>query len=56
MLFRKHTIPIYEYTPNQLKQYITGNGKASKVLMQQMAMKLFHLDAVPKRHDTADAL
>lgn len=56
MLFRKHTIPLYEYTPNQLKQYITGNGRASKELMQQMAMKLFDLDEMPKWHDTADAL
>lgn len=56
MLFRKHTIPIIEYTPNQLKQGITGNGKASKQAMQKMIQKLFQLDELPKYHDTADAL
>lgn len=56
MLFRRHTIPIYEWTPIQLKKNITGNGKAGKEAMQKMIMKLFQLDQQPKRHDTADAL
>ncbi len=56
MLFRKHTIPLHEYTPNQLKKYVTGNGKAAKESMQHMIQKLYHLEEMPERHDTADAL
>ena len=49
-------VPIYEYTPMQVKQAITGYGKAVKKLMQEMSRLLLHLDAVPKPDDTADAL
>lgn len=56
MLFRKHTIPLYEYTPPQLKKSITGSGLASKRAMQLMTQKLFSLEQAPTRHDTADAL
>ncbi len=56
MLFRKHTIPIFERTPQQLKKYITGNGLASKDAMQRMIVKLYRLEEKPKWHDTADAL
>lgn len=56
MLFRKHTIPIHERTPQELKKYITGNGKASKEAMQRMIVKLYQLEEMPKWHDTADAL
>ena len=56
MLFRKFTIPLHEYTPNQLKQYVTWNGKASKESMQKTIQKIYHLDEMPEYHDTADAL
>lgn len=56
MLFRKHTIPIHERTPQELKKYITGNGQASKEAMQRMVDKLYQLEETPKRHDTSDAL
>ena len=56
MLFRKFTLPIHEYTPNQLKKYVTWNGRAGKEAMQKMIMRLFHLEELPKYHDTADAL
>ena len=49
-------VPIYEYTPMQVKQAITGYGKAVKKQMQEMTRLLLHLDAVPKPDDTADAL
>lgn len=47
---------IREFSPIELKKYITGNGKAEKLLMQKMIMKLFRLQAVPEYHDAADAL
>ena len=49
-------VTIYEYTPMQVKQAITGYGKAVKKQMQEMTRLLLHLDAVPKPDDTADAL
>ncbi len=56
MLFRKHTIPIHEWTPQELKKYITGSWTASKDAMQRMIVKLYQLEETPKRHDTSDAL
>ena len=49
-------VPIYEYTPMQVKQAITGYGKAVKKQVQEMPRVLLHLPAVPKPDDTADAL
>lgn len=57
MMFRKHTIPIYERTPQQIKKHITGNGNASKELMLAVVKKIFTLNEEElKRHDAADAL
>ena len=49
-------VPIYEYTPMQVKQAITGYGKAVKKQIQEMTRILLHLPAIPKPDDTADAL
>ena len=49
-------LPIYEYTPMQVKQAVTGYGKAVKKQVQEMTRILLHLPAVPKPDDTADAL
>ncbi len=49
-------IPIYEYTPMQVKQAVTGYGKAVKKQVQEMTRIMLKLDAVPKPDDTADAL
>ena len=49
-------VPIYEYTPMQVKQAVTGYGKAVKKQVQEMTRVLLHLPAVPKPDDTADAL
>ncbi|MDR0650661.1 MAG: crossover junction endodeoxyribonuclease RuvC [Candidatus Peribacteria bacterium] len=56
MLFRKQSIPVQEYTPTELKKYLTGNGKADKMLVQKIIMRLFKLSHFPKFTDTADAL
>ncbi|MBR7160101.1 MAG: crossover junction endodeoxyribonuclease RuvC [Clostridia bacterium] len=47
---------LYEYTPMQIKQAITGYGKADKQQMQNMVRILLKLDAIPKPDDAADAL
>jgi crossover junction endodeoxyribonuclease RuvC len=47
---------IYEYTPLQIKQAITGYGKADKKQMQEMVRVILGLDTVPKPDDAADAI
>ncbi len=49
-------IPIYEYTPLQVKQSIVGYGRAEKVQVQEMTKMFLHLDKIPKPDDAADAL
>ena len=49
-------IPIYEYTPLQVKQSIVGYGRAEKVQVQEMTRMFLHLDKIPKPDDAADAL
>lgn len=49
-------VPIFEYTPMQVKQAVTGYGKAVKKQVQEMTKVFLHLPAVPKPDDTADAL
>lgn len=49
-------VPIYEYTPMQVKQAVTGYGKAVKKQIQEMTRVLLHLEIIPKPDDTADAL
>ena len=52
----KHGVRLFEYTPLQVKQSVTGYGKADKNQVQQMTKMLLGLDSVPKPDDTADAL
>ena len=47
---------IYEYTPLQIKQALTGFGRAEKHQIQYMTKMMLGLKAVPKPDDTADAL
>jgi len=47
---------IFEYTPMQIKQAITGYGKADKKQMQEMVRIHLNLTEVPKPDDCADAL
>lgn len=49
-------LPVYEYTPMQVKLAVTGYGKAVKKQVQEMTRVLLRLPAVPKPDDTADAL
>ncbi|MFA5236760.1 MAG: crossover junction endodeoxyribonuclease RuvC [Methanoregula sp.] len=49
-------IPVTEYTPNQVKQAVTGSGRADKAQMQQMITRLLHLDEIPTPDDAADGL
>ncbi len=49
-------IPVYEYTPLQVKQSVVGYGQAEKKQVMEMTRKILKLSAVPKPDDTADAL
>lgn len=53
---RKAKLPIAEYTPQQIKQTLTGYGKADKKQMQEMVRIQLGLTEVPKPDDCADAL
>jgi len=47
---------LYEYTPLQVKQALTGNGRAEKHQVQYMVKTVLGLDQIPKPDDAADAL
>lgn len=53
---RKAKLPIFEYTPMQIKQSLTGYGKADKKQMQEMVRMQLGLLEIPKPDDAADAL
>ena len=56
LALQKHGIPVYEYTPLQVKSAVTGFGQAQKPQVMEMTKRLLRLKAVPKPDDTADAL
>lgn len=49
-------VPIFEYTPLQVKSAVTGYGQAQKPQVMEMTRRLLRLQQVPKPDDTADAL
>jgi crossover junction endodeoxyribonuclease RuvC len=49
-------IPIYEYTPLQMKMTLTGYGRATKQQIMEMTRLRLGLSALPKPDDAADAL
>ena len=49
-------VPVYEYTPLQVKQAVTGYGRADKNQIQTMVKMLLKLDKIPKPDDAADGL
>jgi crossover junction endodeoxyribonuclease RuvC len=49
-------LKVYEYTPLQVKQGVTGYGRAEKSQIQQMVKTILNLPQIPKPDDVADAL
>lgn len=49
-------LELFEYTPLQIKQAVTGYGRADKKQMQEMVRVILSLEEVPKPDDCADAL
>lgn len=52
----EHNLKIREFTPLEVKQTITGYGRAEKQQMQKMVKALLNLIEIPKPDDAADAL
>ncbi|MDO4967156.1 MAG: crossover junction endodeoxyribonuclease RuvC [Candidatus Saccharibacteria bacterium] len=56
LVCKQHNLPIFEYTPNEIKKTMTGYGSADKKQMQEMVRLHLNLKDVPKPDDAADAL
>ena len=56
LVCQKYCGNIYEYTPLQIKQALTGQGRAEKAQVQYMVKAILGLDSIPKPDDAADAL
>lgn len=53
---RHKKLPIYSYTPLQVKSAVTGYGKADKKQVELMVVRILGLKETPKPDDAADAL
>lgn len=56
LALKQNGIPIFEYTPLQVKTTVTGYGKAQKRQVMMMTQRLLKLKEIPKPDDAADAL
>lgn len=52
----QHEIPIFEYTPMEVKQVLTGYGRATKKEVEQMVKISLGNDKLPKLDDTVDSI
>ena len=50
------SLPLFEFTPLQIKQSVTGYGKADKKQVQTMVKTILNMPEIPKPDDAADAL
>ena len=55
LALNQHDIPVEEFTPNQVKLAVTGDGHAKKDQVGEMVRVLLKLSAVPRPDDAADA-
>ncbi len=56
MLAKQKIGELFEYTPLQIKQALTGQGRAEKAQVQFMVKAILNLEKIPKPDDAADAL
>lgn len=52
----KYNIPTYSYTPMEVKQVLTGYGRAEKKEVEQMVKLTLETETLPKLDDTVDAI
>ena len=53
---KQANVPVFEYTPSQVKQAVVGYGKAEKKQVQLLTQSLLRLKTLPRPDDAADAL
>lgn len=56
LVAKQNNLPIFEYTPNEIKKIMTGYGNAKKNQVQEMVKLHLKLKDIPKPDDAADAL
>ncbi len=56
LLGKQYDMDLFEFTPPQIKQAVTGYGKAEKKQIQEMVRVILRLEETPKPDDAADAL
>lgn len=56
LVAEQHNVPVFEYTPNEIKKTLTGYGSAKKGQVQDMVKLHLNLETRPKPDDAADAL
>lgn len=52
----KYSVPVFEYTPIEVKQVLTGYGRADKKEVEQMVKLSLGVDKLPKLDDTVDSI
>lgn len=55
-VLEQHNIPIYEYTPIEVKQILTGYGRADKKEVERMVKLCLGVETLPKLDDTVDSI
>ena len=55
-VLEKYNIPLYNYTPMEVKQVLTGYGRADKIQVQKMVKTILKVDNLPKLDDTTDSM
>ena len=56
LALKKKGVPVFEYTPLQVKQSVVGYGRAEKNQIMAMTKTMLNLDTIPRPDDAADAL
>ena len=56
MTARINSLDIFEYTPLQVKQAVTGYGRADKIQVQRMVKMILNVEKLPKLDDTTDSM
>lgn len=56
LAIEKAGVPLFEYTPNQVKQAVVGFGGAGKLQVMDMTRRLLHMEKVARPDDAADAI
>ncbi len=56
LTLEQKNVKVFGYTPLQVKQALTGYGRAEKRQVQEMAKNILNLKSIPRPDDTADAI